>query len=191
MAVARLCSAISMYPEGRTQVRGSTTSGQVAQGLRRTWVLSGAGPDLPIWDTTWSTGERELVLGSLDPLPELPQSVANLMGRRRATVEDHQAGVLRMTVRLVLPDQDAWPRFKSCSLDQLRGASGSAHIDELGVSGIARIGTKADLLGESGRNRNELVGLMRADLQEAPAVLYAASRVLPVLRVTGLSACHL
>src|SRR4051812_10061488 len=87
-------------------VSGASASDQDAVGRRTTVFVFGGGiPDLLMWDTVWSTGERELVLARPDPSPAVPMALANLFGRRRAMVEALPArNAEYMTVRAVVPD---------------------------------------------------------------------------------------
>ena len=93
-----------------------------------------------------------------------------------------------MTVRLVLPDAGGWPRFKSCTVEELAREVGQEHLDRLTSLGVRRIDTKEAILGAEGRNRLELCAVLDPDSPSAAPALYVVSRVLPTLRRTGLVA---
>ena len=186
MAELQLDERLRLYSAYQDHIRGNTASGEAAAGLRTTWIVDGTGTQLSIWDTTWSTAEREVVLGRPEPVPAVPLPVAQLMGRRRASVDVGTGGLLFMTVRLVLPDPEGWPRFRRCDITELTEEVGEDQLDRLFALGVRQIDTKASLLGATGRSRTELCASLDPKASAAVPALYLVTRVLPTLRRTGM-----
>lgn len=170
-------------------VQWVTVSNQASVGQQRTWdlVLPG-GIRLPVHDTTWAGRERDVVLGVPAGLPELPRELALLLGKRRASVERVTGrSVLYMSVYLVMPDAAGWPRFKKkLDFGELFDMCGEELIYGLKEHGVHEIGTKGEILGESGRSRNELCALLASNCEAAPIATYVVTRVVPTLRLTGV-----
>ncbi|MBB4917439.1 hypothetical protein [Streptosporangium saharense] len=164
-----------------------TVSNQASVGQQHTWdLVLPDGIRLPVCDTTWAGGERDIVLGVPAGLPELPRELALLLGKRRASVECvADRSMLYMSVYLVMPDAAGWPRFKKkLDFGELFDTCGEELIYGLKEHGVHEIGTKGEALGETGRSRNELCALFASDWEAAPV----ATRVVPTLRLSGVLA---
>ena len=190
MSIVELSELVSLTrPTAVESVSGTTASRESAMGRRRIWTLRLSALSLPLWDTVWSTAEREIVLGALSTLPDgMPTALGALIGRRRLTIN---SGENRdwdtATVRLVLPDATGWPRFQRCTYDELMSqACGERYVGSLSAAGVERLGTKEDLLEETGRSKNELCAFLDRESHEAGPVLFLVSRVVPVARAVGL-----
>lgn len=182
----RLSPTLSIEPQtGGEYVTGVTSGRQEAIGRRATWLIRSTVTELPVWDTVWSTGDREIVLARPDYVPQLPNALVNLMGRRRATVELRSDRRWLMTIRLVLPDATGWPRFKKCSRSELYDACGSVLVDRLREVGLVALGPKEEILGATGRNRDELCAITDDSLNPATIATYVVTRVWPTLRQVG------
>jgi hypothetical protein len=182
----RLSPTLSVEPQaGEEYVAGVTSGHQEAIGRRTTWLIQCNRTELPVWDTVWSTGDREIVLARPDYIPHLPTALVNLMGRRRATIELRQDRRWLMTIRLVLPDATGWPRFKKCSKAELYDACGSGLLDRLGEVGLVALGPKQEILGATGRNRDELCAITDDTVSPATIATYVVTRVVPTLSLVG------
>jgi hypothetical protein len=172
-------------PSDPESVSGSTASGDTAEGRRWSWELRIGDLPFAIWESLWSTGERELVLADQEVTSATPVSVCKLMSRRRALIEQGP-NVLYVAARQVLPDADEWPRFSNCSeadLDRLIPPHAAAVLSRLGYLGY---GTRADVLGSTARNRSQILGLFRPDSRAATVGFYILTRVLPTFRKAGM-----
>ncbi|MFE3737852.1 hypothetical protein ACFXPP_05665, partial [Streptomyces sp. NPDC059134] len=71
----------------------ATCSGDRCGGTAAVWKVKLEGrPDLTVHDTRWENGERDLVLYQPAVVPEMPAPLANLHNRRRAGVQETDAG---------------------------------------------------------------------------------------------------
>lgn len=168
-------------------VEGKTCSGVRSTGAQTTWNMNVAGRGtFPVWSRSWRNGERDIVLGRGETVPAVPAALSALFGKRRAGLERHAVHKKTyMTVRLVLPDNENWPRFRKCTLEELDRACGVDVVDSVYDHGVLDIATKEELLGETGRNRTELCGILDPASELAPVALYVATRVVPTLRKVG------
>jgi hypothetical protein len=175
---------------GETRVTGATSTGQDSVGRRVSWTMSmPGGPDLPVWETLWATGIREVVLGRGEVLPQLPAALANLIGRRRSQFSwDERVGGLLTAVRLVRPDANQWPRFTSCDFPTLEEECGAGRIELLRQIGVRQIASKSEILGDVGRSRAQLCAVIDESATEAPVAVHLVTRVVPTLIEVGFIA---
>lgn len=171
---------------GEERITGMTSGRQEAVGRRLTWRVKLPMTELPLWDTQWSTGEREIVLARPEYVPPLPAPVINLMGRRRASVARRADRTWVMTVKLVLPDSDGWPRFRKCTADELNDECGAALISRLKQIGLVTLGEKSEVLGATGRNKGELCAVTNDEVGPSTVATYVVTRVVPTLRRVGV-----
>ncbi|MEU0519102.1 hypothetical protein [Streptosporangium sp. NPDC006007] len=168
-------------------VEGETCSGVRSTGAQTTWNVNVAGRGtFPVWSRSWHTGERDIVLGRGEVVPSVPAALSALFGKRRAGLERHMVHKKTyMTVCLVLPDDQNWPRRRKCTLEELERVCGADVVGSVYDHGVLDIATKGELLGETGRNRTELCGILDPASESAPVALYVATRVVPTLRKVG------
>ena len=172
-------------PIGPESVSGTTPSRDRAEGRRWAWPLQIGNMPFAVWETLWSTGERELVLADQVVTAATPVSVAKLMSRRRALVEA-AADVDYIAARQVLPDADDWPRFSNCTeadLNQLIPPHAMAALTSIGYLGL---GARSDVLGSTGPNRNQILGLFRPGSRAGAVGFYTLTRIAPTFRKAGL-----
>ncbi len=175
----------SAEPGSPETISGNTVSREMAEGRRWTWAVLLGGAEFAIWETLWSTGERELVLADQEVTATTPISVAKLMSRRRAVVEAAR-DIEYIAARQVLPNSDEWPRFSNCTesdMEYLIPPTAAAVLRRLGYIGHD---SRAAVLEATGRNRNQLLGLFRPGSRAATVGFYLLSRVAPTFREAGL-----
>ncbi len=172
-------------PSSVEGVEGRTPSRQEAVGRRWHWGISATGIPLILWETQWSTGERDLVLGDQDLAHPAPVIVTKLMSRRRALIE-RRAEFDYMSARRVDPDLDGWPKFSACSaldIACLVPDEADKRLRALGYMGCA---SRFDTLGATGPNRQQLVAMFVPDARAAAVGFYALTRVVPTLTKAGM-----
>jgi hypothetical protein len=109
------------------------------------------------------------------------------MGRRRSIFNrDPKLDAYVSTVRIVVPDSDGWPHFRSCDMARLRAECGEVRLSRLAELGIKRIGTKSQILGEEGRARSQLCAITDDVHGPAPSALHVVTRLVPTLKILGL-----
>ncbi|WP_432869266.1 hypothetical protein [Microbispora rosea] len=180
---------LKAFPEVSSEVEETTVSGASSTGVRRIWpLILPDGTELPVWDTAWDREGREVVMGVPEEVPEIPRPLERLLGRRRASVESvPRRRMLYMTIYLVFPNLQGWPTFKKkLSREDLLYACGPDMIDGLHDHGLVSIGTKEELLGAEGKSRLELCALLEPDREVAPVATYVVTRVVPILRSSGV-----
>jgi hypothetical protein len=175
----------SATPTGPEVVSGTTSSREVAEGRRWSWGLRVQNLQYAIWETLWSTGERELVLADQDVTAATPISVAKLMSRRRALVESVR-DLEYVSARQVFPDADGWPRFSNCSENDLRNLIPTDARAVLEQHGYLGHDTRASVLGSAGPNRNQLLGLFDPGSRAGAVGFYVLSRLVPTFRDAGI-----
>jgi len=172
-------------PSEAEAVSGRTSSRDEAVGRRWSWELRVGDSEFAVWETVWSTGERELVLASQVMQASTPVSVANLMARRRALIEAGR-DIEYMSARRVDPDADGWPRFSNCSENDLQvliPQYSRAVLQELGYQGCA---TRMEVLGVSGPRRDQLLGVFKPGSRSAEVGFYVLTRLAPTFQHAGL-----
>ncbi len=156
----------------------------MAVGRRWTWWLDAEGLQLAVWETQWSTGERDVVLGSQELEGSMPLMVAKLMSRRRALVEGSEQFEF-MSARRVDPDSDGWPRFSACThqdIQELVPPHAEAQIRALGYLGVI---SRQEALNADGPNRRQLIARFVPGARVASVSFYALTRIVPTLRRAG------
>jgi hypothetical protein len=159
------------------RVRGQTISRQDAIGNRWSWPVRVGDFDFAIWETLWSTGERDLVLAKPETIPELPVEVVNLMGRQRAGVAVGDSFEF-ITARRVDPGVDGRPRRTECSADDINTLIPKLVRAELDQLGLIAIDTRARLLSEDGRHRNHLIAAFAAEDRRVGVAVYVLTRLM-------------
>lgn len=172
-------------PSSAESVDGRTPSREVAVGRRWTWEIAASGISLALWETQWSTGEREVVLADQDLGGSTPVIMTKLMSRRRALVE-RRPEFDYVSARRVDPDSEGWPKFSACTpLDVSRLVPSNAH-QALSALGYLGTGTRLELLDATGPNRQQLVAMFTPDARAAAVGFYSLTRVVPTLTRAGM-----
>lgn len=172
--------SVGIDPQLLGTVSGKTASRSEAVGRRWAWPLVAGSLSLFIWETLWSTSERELVLGDQDLEPLAPVALSKLMSRRRASVSIAESFEY-MSARRVDPDSQDWPRLSECrstDLSQLVPREATEALSTLGYRGCQ---TRQEILGATGPNRNHYVACFDPGARAASVSFYALTRVVPTL----------
>lgn len=167
------------------QVSGTTSTGAAAVGKRWIWPLRLPQLDLAIWETLWSTGEREFVLADQEATPVMPLPLVKLMSRRRAGLE-RRPDFEFMSARRVDPDSKGWPRYSNCrseDLGQLLPLGVRQVLHDLGLLDVV---TRESALEATGPNRNQFIARFRPSTSDAVVCFYVLTRLAPTLRYTRL-----
>lgn len=172
---------LESQPEQASRVEGRTPSRQVANGNRWSWILYVREAPIIVWETQWSTGERDIVLANQELSGEKALLMTKLMSRRRALVEEAES-FSYMSARRVDPDSDGWPRFSACDdadIHELIPGSSRQCLSEWGYLGVKN---RREALSASGPNREQLIGMFAPGAEVAPIGFYALTRIVPTLR---------
>lgn len=133
--------------------------------------------------TRWETGERDVhVLDVESSNRALKNRLTHglrlgikLLSKRVCVVELRQAQIKD-------GDPNAWSSAYKASLSQLSEGAGLDIVEALKIAGAELVGTKEEVLGESGRNRNFICATFPEKAIWPPVVAYVATRILPLLR---------
>ncbi|MER5623054.1 hypothetical protein ABT061_18640 [Streptosporangium sp. NPDC002544] len=182
---AQIGRFLTIFKGATESVQGESCSGKRTSGRQTTWNLRVEGHHtLPVWLREWNTGESDVVLGRPSNVPPMPEALSTLLNKRRAGIEQRQKTF--MSVYLVQPSEQGWPKLqKKLTLDDFHLTVGSELIEAAHSLGIMGIASKEELLGETGRSRNELCGTFGSGAEAAPVALYVISRVVPTLRAVN------
>lgn len=176
---------IETEPSMPDAVVGRTPSREEAVGRRWTWLISAGGVSLSLWETQWSTGERDVVLADQDLERSTSVLVTKLMSRRRALVERHDKFDY-MSARRVDPDSEGWPKFSACTVLDLDRLVPPVAAERLGQLGYLGASSRLDVLGATGPNRQQLVAMFSPDARSAAVGFYSLTRVVPTLIKAGI-----
>ncbi|PWK75064.1 hypothetical protein BCL76_101799 [Streptomyces sp. CG 926] len=179
---------LTLAPARQTAIEpAETCSGLISSGTATDRALSVDGrPELTVRDIRWRNGERDVRMHLPDVLPEMPRALAKLHDRRRAGVYRTDDGRTWMTAWSVLPGDGDWPKWRRpTGVGELGALCGADRLRVVHDHGVVEIGSKEALLGDPGRTRRQLCALLDDDVEAAPAVLYAVTRLVPVLRHIG------
>ena len=177
--------ALLLEPSAAESIDGRTPSRQVAVGRRWSWEVEASGVSLSLWETQWSTGEREIVLADQDLGVATPVVLTKLMSRRRALVE-RRPEFDYMSARRVDPDSEGWPKFSACTsvdIAQLVPASAAQALSSLGYIGT---GSRLHFLDATGPNRLQLIAMFAPEARAAAVGFYSLTRVVPTLVRAGM-----
>lgn len=131
---------------------------------------------LLLWETQWSTGERELVLANQEVPSVTPVMLAKLMSRRRALLESTPSFDY-VSARRVDPDTEDWPRFSSCSRVDLNQLVPSSALESLTSGGLLGFESRQAALGSSGPNRGQLIAMFEPGAHWAAMGFHVMTRV--------------
>ena len=161
----------------RLQDEDVPASGQDATGTAtdgRSRVFEVTGPDdlrLLVRDTTWDTGERDL---AVHDRCDAPQRFDRLVSGSRLTV---QPGLVELRQARMKPG--GWSNLFKADLAELDDGAGTDVATALRDAGATDVGTREEVLGDTGRRRSFVVATF-ADGREVPVVAYVLTRVAPV-----------
>lgn len=172
-------------PTDPVSLEGRTPSREDAVGRRWTWRVAADGVRLSLWETQWSTGERELVLADQNLSCPTPVMLGKLMSRRRALVE-RRATFDYMSARRVDPDAEGWPKFSACTKDDVSRLVPDVAERTLRTLGYLKTASRLEALVATGPNRNQLVALFEPDSRAAAVGFYSLTRVVPTLTRAGM-----
>ncbi len=160
-------------------ISGETASGHRSEGTAYLSRFEGPGVDLTIADITWATGERE-VRG----LDCRDGDFGDLVGRLRIGV--HAASRFRgmSCIELRAATRATGPRATARkttveSFDAMLALDLREALDSICE---ASVGTRAELLADTGVRKAQLCTVFQSDDVVAPALGWCLTRILPVLR---------
>jgi hypothetical protein len=142
------------------------------------WPVSGPeGERFLVHDIAFENGERHVVCGSRCDSPE---QWDRLVGRLRQGIYPVEDGRYRMDLRQARWKDNGWSnRFQAtrCELDNGAGLDVFALL-----KGRGRVdcGTRADILGETGRKRNETCVVFAEEETQVPIIAYVVTTLLPL-----------
>lgn len=179
--------AVSMGPfvirTGAEQIthRGETVSGQVCDGRVYISRLVGPGLAVDVADILWSNGEREVRGWSLQDGPAV---LTQVIGRLRIGVYNHPDFDVSSVMDLRLPAANADTgrvTARQTSIDGLSAIVGLTFVEGLDAMGEVTFGTRASVLRDVSRRKNELCAVFPSDRMAVPAVLWTVCRLFPLI----------
>lgn len=151
------------------------------------WDLEIPGrPSLVIRDTSWTNGERDVVLHRTETLPEMPARLTQLFNRERAGIHPVNADRRRILAYLAVPEdgRDRPRRRRSLTVQELVTACNAAWFAQLlGAAGVRLASPLDPLSGEPGRGEHEIH--FDVDDTYTPVLAYVLTRLVPTLRKVG------
>lgn len=174
----RTIGAFTLRSLSRTvEVHGETSSGVQSTGVGSHFeVLSSDGLCLTIRDTRWATGERDIVACERHDSPERYDT---LVGRLRLSVLDR--GGLYVDLRQARLRLNGRAQLFNADLPYLSAGAGVDVEAVLTANGASAIGTREELLADSGSTRRRIAARVGHDGREwAPVVAYVLTRIAPV-----------
>ena len=161
------------------RVTGQTISRQDSVGNRWSWPVTVGSHDFVVWETLWSTGERDLVLARPSVVPSLPIMVVNLMGHQRAGIATGKTFEF-VTARKVDAAVDDRPRRTECRLGDIERLIPGNVRNDLDRLGLIAIDTRAQLIGDDGRHRNHLIATFASEHRQVGVAFYCLTRLVPI-----------
>jgi hypothetical protein len=173
------------YPwEGNPAAGGDSQVGTAAVA----GVTGGGGVAVDVAVITWAAGSREVAAIDCHGSPPRIQRLARGGRMGIHVASDTQEWMELRISRLTSAD---WSSEFQTTLPELKMVTRLAVGERLSELGATALGTRADVLGESGRRRNELaVVFPRADFA-VPVAAYCCVRVLPLLYAHGRDGAEL
>lgn len=167
-------------------VKGTDTAGQTGDAWAYLSDVVAPGVHLSIAELHWSSGEVE-VRGW--ELLEGPNELNHIIGRLRIGIHPHPYLDNSSVLDLRLPRFTAGatrPTARQATRDDFEAIVGSEFIAALDDTLETTIGTRADLLHDEGRRRNELCAVFPTDVVSAPTVLWVACRLVALLHESAV-----
>lgn len=160
----------------RVRIQGKSLTGVRTDGDAYISRLEGPSISMELAEICWSTGEREICgwdRGTSDPCFD------NVIGRLRVGIYPTLIfrGMVTVDIRIVSPGKPGTlPNVRKTSVTTLSKTLGfdvEASLDGLSE---ATLGTRADLLSDTGPRRRDLCAIFRIDDHVMPAVIWALTR---------------
>ena len=163
------------------EVEGDTAKRNISKGQAYEYrVTKGRTVDLLVGEVLWNNRDWEVKVLETGNSPEGYQRLGHglrlgvdRLSKRRAMCE----------IRVALLKDGAWSNMYQTTLVEMRELMGSPLPTYLKKYGATDVGTKADLLGETGNKRNELCVVFEdsgsAD-SYVPIVSFFLTRILPI-----------
>lgn len=160
------------------QVEGQTAKRNNSKGEAYEFrVTKGRTVDLVVGEVLWENRDREVKVLETGKSPEGFQRLGHGL---RLGVDRLTKGQAMCEVRVALLKEGAWSNMFQTNLVEMRELIGSPLPTFLKKFGATHVGTKADLLGETGTKRNELCVIFDDDDSYVPAVTFFLTRILPI-----------
>jgi hypothetical protein len=170
--------AFTITPTATTEhVDGETVTGIASTGRGRFYEITGTGGlHLTVRETTWATGERDVVATRRH---DSPQRFDTLIERLRLPVSRRGHDFYAELRQVRLKPNGRGNLFAASEEDLDRGACVSV-ARQLERHGAGRVGTREELLGDDGRTRNRLGVRFGQHADLVPVIAYVCTRVAPV-----------
>lgn len=130
----------------------------------------------------WRTGEQSLRLMEAD---KASTPISRLVRGCRLEVRKHESESLAI-LRQARLKEDGWSNLFAADLNDLDEGAGICVAEALLTLGAITVGTKAEVIGATDRQRNLLSVLFPSHLVEVPIAAYLLTRVLPILNGIGV-----
>lgn len=163
-------------PLGTGRIRGETASGAFAAGSAAYFEVQGPeGLHLGVRDISWENGERDIVTFARHSSPQIYDT---LVERLRLSV------LVRGGVYVELRQARVRANGHAGLFDaSLAALSRGAGVDVPGILrqfGATAVGTRSEILGDTGRSRHRIGACLAAGPGSSPLVAYVLTRIAPV-----------
>lgn len=156
-------------------IEGETTSGVTARGRARIFQISGDGFMLEVGFVTWSTGDEDVQQLSRT---EGGEPLDGLTRRLRISIKD-RGDDKWMELEQARLDASGWVRSYKATLQELDEGAGVSTAEVIeGLGG--EVGTREELLGDTGQRRSWMCAVFPARSVLAPVAAFTLSRIAPV-----------
>lgn len=169
-----------IHPAEGTESRSDlvTLSGVKSDAQVTVWPVSGPeGERFLIHDIAFENGERHVRCGSRCDSPE---QWDRLVGRLRQGVYETDDGRFRMDLRQARWKDNGWSNRFQATRSQLEKGAGLDVFEFLQGWDAVECGTRGEVLGETGRKRNETCVVFSGEERIVPIVAYVATTLLPL-----------
>lgn len=174
--------------------RGETVSGVISEASCYLSRVVGPNLGMVIADLEWDNGEREIRGWSMSEGPDL---LAQVVGRLRIGVYQHPAldrsSVMDLRLPVINPETSR-VTVRQASIEKLEAIAGPTIVSGLDEFGEVTFGTRAEILRDTGRRRNDLCAVFPNDKMAVPSILWLLTRLLPLtgdlIPVGGLPSPH-
>jgi hypothetical protein len=160
-------------------VEGSTVAGVASTGHGALYSVTDRHElHLTVRDTTWANGERDVVACERH---DSPQRFDTLIERLRLGISPRD-GDLYVELRHVRLKPNGRGNLFAPDEAMLDDGAGLSVRGELERFGATRVGSREELLGDTGRSRSRLGATFGRDAVLVPLVAYVLTRVAPTAR---------
>jgi hypothetical protein len=173
---------IHISPIGQTLIKGQTSSRQDSQADVMQYRVTGSfhvDYSLVLQYQLWQTGETDIVC--------IEAKGSNLLhtviGRMRLSVYDHKDNKQWFALKTAQLKSQSPPHANlfMAGADYYQEQLGFSLSDALNEQATCKVGTKEELLNETGRSKNTLAVVYNKEDINVPLAAFTASRVLPIL----------